>query len=410
LTVAVQGPLKERRVMGVVRIGMVGARHGATLHLDNLGSMRGQQVEVVGICAQSRDSAEACARRYAIPFVTTDFAALLERKDVDAVDLCVPPVLHHRFAVQAAAAGKHLIVEKPLTGYFGEPGDPEPIGEAVSKAKMLDGARANAAAVRDAVRRHQVKLCYAENWVYSPPVAKLRRLIQASGESVLDVRCEECHSGSPSSFARHWKHAGGGSLLRMGVHSVGTCLHLKAYEGQVRAGRPIRPVSVTADVAPLMRTEAARRSLTKWIAADPVDVENWANVAIAFEDGTRGLVTVSDAGLGGLQAKIAVYMTNAVLHANMVQNTAVQAYAPDPGIFGQEYFTEKLETKAGWTSPSPDEGWFRGYPQEMQDFVEAIRGDREPLAGVDLAVDCIEVIYAAYLSAAEGRRVRLAGC
>ena len=210
-------------------------------------------------------------------------------------------------------------------------------------------------------------------------------------------------------FARQWKFSGGGTLLRMGVHSVGTCLHLKAYEGRLRDGRPIRPVAVTADAAPLMRTDAARRATTKWITADPVDVENWANVAITFDDGTRGLVTVTDVGLGGLRATIAVYMTNAVMHVNMTQNNAVQAYAPDPAVFGSEYFTEKIETKAGWTFPSPDEGWFRGYPQEMQDFVEAIVTDREPLAGLDLAVDCIEVIYAAYLSAAEGRRVSLSG-
>ncbi len=35
--------------------------------------------------------------------------------------------------------------------------------------------------------------------------------------------------------------------------------------------------------------------------------------------------------------------------------TAVQAYAPDGAIFGDEYFTEKLETKADWSFPSPDE-------------------------------------------------------
>ncbi|HTU01829.1 MAG TPA: Gfo/Idh/MocA family oxidoreductase, partial [Candidatus Sulfotelmatobacter sp.] len=284
--------------MNTVRIGMVGAKLGADLHLENLGAMRGRGVEIVGICARTRESAEACAKKYDIPFVTTDVAALLARNDMDAVDLCVPPALHHVLAEQAAKAGKHIIVEKPLTGYFGEPGDAEPIGEKVARTKMLAGARKNANAVREAVRRHGVKLCYAENWVYAPPVAKLRRLIQTAGESILDVRAEECHSGSQSHFAKQWKHAGGGSLLRMGTHSVGACLHLKAFEGQARSGRPIRPVAVTADVAPLMRTEAARRAATKWIAADPEDVENWANVAIAFEDGTRGLVTVSDAGLG----------------------------------------------------------------------------------------------------------------
>jgi predicted dehydrogenase len=393
--------------MEMVRIGMVGARYGATVHLQNLAPLRGTRVQIAGICSQSRESADACARRWNIPFVTTDLAALLDRKDVDAVDLCVPTALHHTFAIQAAEAGKHVIVEKPLTGYFGEPGDPEPIGERVPRAKMLAGARKNVAAVLEAVLRNHVTLGYAENWVYAPPVEKLRRLIRVSEGSILDLRAEENHSGSHSPYSRQWRHAGGGTLLRMGVHPVGTVLHLKAFEGQLRQGRPIRPVSVVADVAPLMRLEAARRDKKKWIPADPEDVENWGSVLISFEDGTKAVVTVTDAGLGGLQEKVSVFMTNAVLHANLAQNTAVQAYAPDGTIFGDEYFTEKLETKAGWSFPSPDEDWFRGYPQEMQDFADAIRERREPLAGLTLAAHCIEVIYAAYLSAEEGRRVVL---
>ncbi len=393
--------------MDRVRIGMVGAGFGAALHLQTLAALRGRQVEFAGICSRTRERADTMAQRFGISFVTTDFRALLDRKDVDAVDLCVPPAVHHTMAIQAAQAGKHIIVEKPLTGYFGEPGDPEPIGDRVGRAKMLEGARKNAAAVVEAVRRHKVKLGYAENWVYAPPVEKLRRLIRAAGGSILDLRAEECHSGSHSAFAKQWKHTGGGSLVRMGVHPLGTCLHLKAFEGQLHDGRPIRPVSVMAEVAPLMRLEAARRGPRKWIAAEPEDVENWASVLLAFEDGSRAVVTVTDAGLGGLQEKVSVYMTNAVLHANLAQNTAVQAYAPDGTIFGEEYFTEKIETKAGWTFPSPDEEWFRGYQQEMRNFVDAILEDREPLAGVELAADCIGVVYAAYLSAQEGRRVSL---
>lgn len=393
--------------MDQVRIGMVGARFGATVHLQNLAPLRGRGVQVVGICSKSRESAEACARRFEIPYVTTDLVALLDRKDVDAVDLCVPTALHHTFTVQAAQAGKHVIVEKPLTGYFGEPGDPEPIGDHVPRAKMLAGARRNTSAVLEAIRRNRVILGYAENWVYAPPVEKLRRLIRVAGGAILDLRGEESHSGSHSPYSRHWRHTGGGTLLRMGVHPVGAVLHLKAYEGQLRRGQPIRPVSVLADVASLTRLEVARREKKKWIPADPEDVENWGSVLITFEDGTKAVVTVTDAGLGGLQEKVSVYMTNAVLHANLAQNTAVQAYAPDGSIFGDEYFTEKLETKGGWSFPSPDEDWFRGYPQEMRDFVDAIREGREPLASAALAADCVEVIYAAYLSAEEGRRIQL---
>jgi len=49
----------------------------------------------------------------------------------------------------------------------------------------------------------------------------------------------------------------------------------------------------------------------------------------------------------------------------------------------------------------------RGYPQEMEDFVDAVREDREPLSGLPLARETVEVIYAAYVSAEEGRRVEL---
>ena len=65
----------------------------------------------------------------------------------------------------------------------------------------------------DAVRKNKVLLCYAENWVYAPPIAKLRRLIQAAaGGRILDLRAQESHSGSSSMFSTHWKNAGGGSL------------------------------------------------------------------------------------------------------------------------------------------------------------------------------------------------------
>ncbi|MBI4536429.1 MAG: hypothetical protein HY712_00560 [candidate division NC10 bacterium] len=48
-----------------------------------------------------------------------------------------------------------------------------------------------------------------------------------------------------------------------------------------------------------------------------------------------------------------------------------------------------------------------GYPQEMEDFVDAVREWHEPLSGLLLAHETVEVIYAAYVSAEEGRRVEL---
>jgi len=76
-------------------------------------------------------------------------------------------------------------------------------------------------------------------------------------------------------------------------------------------------------------------------------------------------------------------------------------------VWGDEYLTEKVETRAGWQFASPEEDWMRGYPQELEDFVDAIRERRAPLSGADLAREVVEVIYAGYLSAASGRRVEL---
>lgn len=398
--------------MKTLGIGMVGARWGARMHHANLQNLPPGLVEIRGVCSRTRESAETFARGVGVPFATDDFDALLARDDIDAIDICTPPALHHEIAIRAAEAGKHIIMEKPLTGYFGEPGDQEPIGRHVPRARMREGARRNAEAVRAAVRHNHVRFCYAENWVYSPPIAKMRKLIAASKGSVLELRTEENHSGSGSTFAREWKHTGGGALLRMGVHSVGACLHLKQWEGERRLGRGIRPVSVLADTADLIHTDASDRARQadahRWISADPLDVENWANVIIRFEDGSRATVLVSDAGLGGLNTRVTAFMTDGVIKANMTANDAVETYGTDPTTFADEYFTEKLETKAGWNRPSCDEDWFRGFAQEIEDFIHAIRDDREPRAGIDLAVDCVNVIYSAYLSAEEGRIVSLA--
>ena len=101
------------------------------------------------------------------------------------------------------------------------------------------------------------------------------------------------------------------------------------------------------------------------------------------------------------------YLSNAVIQANLTPNTAVVAYTPEAAVWGEAYITEKVETKAGWQFPSPEEDWMRGYPQELEDFVDAIRDGRPPRSGAALARDVVEVIYAGYLSAATGRRVEL---
>ena len=107
-------------------------------------------------------------------------------------------------------------------------------------------------------------------------------------------------------------------------------------------------------------------------------------------------------GIGIIGSRFA---PNAVAYVNINPNTSLVVYSPENSIFGSEYITEKVETKAGWQFPSPDEDWMRGYPQEMEDFADAILEDRDPVSGPDLAYDVVEVIYGAYASADTGRRI-----
>src|SRR5271170_7989432 len=139
--------------MKPIGIGLAGARFGARLHLANYATLPPGQVEIRGVCSRTRETAAKLAAEAKIPFVTGDFDELLARPDIDVIDVCTPSSLHHDFAIRAAQAGKHVIMEKPLTGYFGEPGDPEPIGFRVPRSRMREGARRNAEAVRDAVKK-----------------------------------------------------------------------------------------------------------------------------------------------------------------------------------------------------------------------------------------------------------------
>lgn len=384
--------------MAPLRVGIIGARFAAELHAVNFRPLLGGHVELAAVCARTRETAEAFARRHGIARVFTDYRRLAESPDVDVVDVCATTDVHHEIAVAAARAGKHVIVEKPLTGCF--------VDASESREAMLATALRNADLVLDAVARAGVILCYAEDYVYAPPVAKLRRFLVAGGGAILDLRAEESHSGSHAAYARRWRTSGGGSLLRMGSHPVGAVLHLKHYEGQLHGGPPIRATSVLADVAQLTRARAAagRRC---YMRTDAEDVEDWSVAVITFEDGTKATIHSNDVTLGGVRNTVTALLTNGVVQANINPNTTVVAYTPDASVWGDEYVTEKVETKAGWQFPSPEEDWMRGYPQELEDFVGAIRERREPLSGGALAREVVEVIYAAYLSAATGRRVDL---
>ena len=389
--------MAERRRIGV---GVVGAGFVARLHAEAYQHVRGVDVELVSVTAARRERADVFAREFSVGRAVADFRAILDDRAVELVDLCVPSHLHASMAIEAARAGKHVIVEKPLTGFFGDAATP--------RAEMLRQALAGADAVLAACAKAGVRLCYAENWVYAPPIQKARRLLTAAGGPILRLVGEESHGGTHAPVNKRWETGGGGSLIGKACHPLGAALYLKVDEGRRLRGRPIRPVSVSAETANLADTATFRAASPRFLnTVDGANVEDWGSMLIGFDDGTVAQISAADTVLGGIRNQMIAYGAKAVVICNINPNDTVRAYAPDASVFGDEYLVEKLETKAGWSTPQPDEDWTSGYPQEIQDFVEAVVDKREPLSGGPLARDVTAVIYGAYLSAAEGRRVDL---
>lgn len=384
-----------------VGLGIIGAGFAANMHARCYGRMADLGVEVLAVAALPLSQAEVFAKRYGIADFSDDYRQVIQRPDVQIVDLCVPNHLHKPFAIEVAKAGKHVICEKPLTGYFG---DGEESVAATSKTKMLEGALRNADEMIEVAGSCGVKLMYAENWLYSPAVRKVEELVEASGGTILEIRAQESHSGSHANYAKEWRYSGGGALMRLGPHPIGTGLYFKAEEGLRRYGKPISVESLYAEVGDLSQIPSLQEE-RRWLVTDWVDVENWATVLINFSDGSRGVFAASDIALGGMEDTFELLLSNTHIKGDLTHSTLLRAYAPDPTVFAQEYIQEKLETKAGWSYPSIDEEWMLGYPQELRDFVEAVIYEREPLVDVQLGHEVVKVIYAAYLSAEKGRRV-----
>lgn len=391
--------------MRTVRVGIIGSGFIADTRARCYQLVGGYNVELVAVAGRSRERAEAYASRWGIPSVLTDYRQLLDRQDVDLVDLCVPNYVHKEMVIAAAAAGKHVVCPKPLTGYFGADEGDTRVGD-TPKSEMLAVVLRDAAEMREATERFGVQLMYAENWVYAPAIEKARRLVKASGGAILEMRGGERHSGSHSPYSKSWRYTGGGALVRLASHPIGAALHLKAYEGTLRNGQPIRAKSVTAETA-ILDPGALSPKPSKLVSGWE-DVENWATVLIGFEDGTRAVLYGADTTLGGMESTLELSLTNARIQCRLGPTDLVQAYAPGPEVFASEYLEEKLETPAGWSHPAPDELWAHGHEAQAVDFVAAAAEGRAPLADGWLGAEVMKVIYSAYVAAEEGRRVELA--
>jgi xylose dehydrogenase (NAD/NADP) len=103
-----------------VRLGILGA--GQILERFLPGAERSPSIEVAAIGSRDGERARAVASDRGIPKAYESYDALLADPDVDAVYICLPNSLHHRWTVRSLGAGKHVLCEKP---YSTHPADVE---------------------------------------------------------------------------------------------------------------------------------------------------------------------------------------------------------------------------------------------------------------------------------------------
>ncbi len=375
-----------------VRAGIVGAGFAASFHFESLRQIHGTNVVIEGVYAIDTEQAAAYAKQRNI----RAFASLQELLDnVDVAHVCVPPAAHEPVAVAALQQDKFAIVEKPLTGYFGD-GSDDFNGETAPKQVALDEALASIRRMLEAEKKSKGRILYAENWVYAPSIQKEREIVEKTGAQILWMYGEEAHSGSHADTYGYWKYSGGGTMIGKGCHPLTAALYLKRIEGLARDGTPIRPKAVSARTHAITRMDSFRDE--GHIRSNYHDIDDLALMHVIFADGTVADIVAGDILVGGIHNWLQVAANNHRTVCNINPNTAMQTYNPVEENFRDIYVVEKTGTKQGWSNPSPDEDWFTGYPQEMEAFYRTLAYGDPLESDSSLAADAIATIYSAYVS------------
>lgn len=384
--------------------GMAGAGRATELHMNALKLFSEFPVRFKAIFARRTEQVNKMKERYGFEIATLDFNDLLSDPEIDVIDICTPPYMHEEMIEAALAAGKHVICEKPLTGYFGEVNDPSPIGIHVSKTEMYRKVLDRLERLRHIVDASDKQFMYAENFIYAPAIIKAAEIIQAKKSRILFAKGEESLKGSSSPVAGEWNRTGGGTFIRTGAHPLSAILWLKQQEANA-LGKEIKVKSVLADMTRV--TPSLTEHEHRHIAARPHDVEDIGTAILSFTDGTRAVILANDTLLGGSKNYVELYCNDAAINCKLTMADMMETYFLDEEGLSNIEISEMLPSKTGWNKPFLLDEIMRGYTDEMKDFMECALYNRHPKSDFRMAYETAKIIYAAYMSAEIGKVVAL---
>ncbi len=313
-----------------LRVGLVGAGGIGRTHLASYDRVR--EARIVAVTDINEEIARAAAQQVgADAFRSVE--EMLDRCELDAVDICTPPVAHLDAALPAIERGLHVLCEKPLAHH------PD------AARKMVQAAQAKG-----------VKLMTAFCHRFHPPIMALKRLIDA-GELGEVVMFRNRFAGPFKGVEERWfsdkEVAGGGVLMDTSVHSIDLF--------RLLVGEVVRVQAVTRQTNPAIG-----------------EVEDTAIALLSTSDNRMGVVEASWVLAAGFNV-VEVYGT---------EGAAMVHYWDG---FKSRYKTNKMDDWQPLEEVGPDR-----FVGEIQHFVDACLGRTElQVTGYD-GLRAVEVVYEAY--------------
>ncbi|RPI00502.1 MAG: gfo/Idh/MocA family oxidoreductase [Calditrichaeota bacterium] len=340
-----------------VGVGLIGARFISTIHARSL--QHCPEAQLLAVASPTPGSAAAFARVHAIPHFYTDVQQMLAMPEIDMVVIGAPNRVHCQLTVDAAQAGKHVVLEKPMCLNLKE------------ADQMIQ-----------ACEKAGVKLMYAEELCFTPKYVRLKQLLDsgALGKATL-IKQSEKHDGPHAEHFWDVERSGGGVTMDMGCHAI------EFFRWMLN--RP-KIKSVYAQMSTQVHQEKTRG-------------DDNALLILEFENGVIALAEESWTKPGGMDDRAEVYGSNGVAYANLLQGNSIITYSGA----GYDYAVEKAGETKGWSFTIYEEEWNYGFHQEMAHFVDCVQNDKQPLVTGYDARAVLEVIFAAYQSAGSGRKVEL---
>ena len=268
--------------IGIVGAGTMAAAHGLALRL--IGPLFPElpvHPRIIAVADVNQRLATTLAERYEIERVEPDWRRLVEADDIDVVVACLPPIANHEVVLGAAAAGKHIVCEKPLA-------------ETAERAQEL----------LDACRAAGVFHGLGAGYRWAPALRAIRAMLDRGelGE-VRSLRASFMldYAADPD-VPLLWRFqrslSGGGLAIDTGYHLVDCARFLVGEIDSVQAltrtfitERPLPDADAIGN-----RGGAAGTAATRTRA--PVDVEDAAAFLVTFPTGAYGVLETSRIAIG----------------------------------------------------------------------------------------------------------------